>query len=86
METLTMNDGTVINGHILDNGDGLTIFVYLDGMSIVEGVMIFSDSEKTARITEMNHGTETVYEGYMELWAASHEFGNCNLVMRKAVQ
>lgn len=83
MEILILNDGTEVNGHILDNGDDLTIFVYLDGMSIVEGVMIFSDSEKTARITAMNHGAETVYEGYTELWAANHEFGNCNLVMRK---
>jgi hypothetical protein len=83
METLTLNDGTVVNGHILDNGDGQAIFVYLDGMSIVQGVTLFSDPVRTCRITAMNHGTESVYEEYTELWAASQEYGNCNLVMRK---
>lgn len=83
MEVLTLNDGTTVNGHILDGGDGQTIFVYLDGMSVVEGVILFSDAEKTRKITAMNHGEEHIYEGFTELWSASHEFGNCNLVMRK---
>ena len=83
METLTLNEGTNVNGHILEGGDGQTIFIYLDGMSVVEGVMLFSDAEKTGRIIEHNHGEERIYEGYTELWSASHEFGNCNLVMKK---
>ena len=83
METLTLNDGTILDGHILESGDNRDIFVYLDGMSIVQGVTIFSDSDKTCRIVAMSHGTEHVYEDYTELWSASHEFGNCNLVMRK---
>ena len=60
METLTLNDGTVVNGHIIDNGDG-----------------------RTKKVTAMNHGTERVYEGYTELYHASHEYGNCNLTMRR---
>lgn len=83
MEVLILNDGTNVNGHILDGGDGQMIFVYLDGMSIMQGVTLFSDSDKTCRIIAMNHGTEHIYENYTELWSASHEFGNCNLVMRK---
>lgn len=83
METLTLNDGTEVNGHIIENGDELTIFVYLDGKTIIEGVTLFSDPEKTKRITALNHGEEQIYEGYTELWSASHEYGNCNLVMKK---
>ena len=83
MEILILNDGTEINGHILENGDGLTIFVYLDGKTVAEGVLLFSDNGKTSRITAINHGEEHIYEGFTELWSASHEYGNCNLVMRK---
>ena len=82
METLTLNDGTVVDGHCIE--DDRNLFVYLDGMTVVQGVMLFSDPENTNRIVAMNHGTETVYEGYTEIYAASHEYGNCNLVMRKA--
>lgn len=85
METLTLNDGTVLNGHILESADGSLIFVYLDGMSILSGVMLFADASKTAVITAMNHGNEHVYQGYTELKSASNEYGNCNLVMRKVM-
>lgn len=83
METLTLYDGTTVNGHILDGGDGVTIFVYLDEMDLLAGVTLFSDSAKTTRITANNHGVEHLYAGYTVLWSASIEFGNCNLVMRK---
>lgn len=83
MEILILNDGTEINGTIMDNGDGRIIFVYLDGMNILQGVTLFSDSNKTCRIVAMNHGNEHIYEDYTELWSVNHEFGNCNLVMRK---
>jgi len=84
METITLNNGTTVNGHILENGDGQMIYVYLNGMTVAEGVLLFSDSENTAVLTAVNHGEEHVYEGFTEIWSASHEFGNCNLVMRRA--
>ena len=83
METITLNNGTVVNGHILENGDGRTIFVYLDNMRVVEGVTLFGVQENVTVLIAMNHGTEKRYEGFTEVYAASHEFGNCNLVMRK---
>ena len=82
METLTLNDGTVVNGHIIDNWDG-TIFVYLEGMTVVQGVLLFADPEKSKKVVAMNHGVEHVYEGYTELTHANNEFGNCNLTMRR---
>ncbi len=81
METLTLNDGTEVNGHCLE--DDRNLFVYLDGMTVIQGVTLFSDPEKTRRITAKNHGNEHVYEGYTDIYSASHEYGNCNLVMRK---
>ena len=84
MEILIMNDGTEVNGHILPNGDGITIFVYLNDKTVIEGVLLFSDRQKSKKVTAMYHGSEKVYEGYTEVYSASHEFGNCNLVMRKA--
>ena len=81
METLTLNDGTVVTGHCICDDNNL--FVYLDGMSVAEGVALFADPAKTERIVEQNHGNTHIYEGFTELWSADHEFGNCNLVMRK---
>lgn len=81
METITLNDGTVVNGHCFEDDENL--FVYLDGMSVVEGVILFGNEEKSRVITAHNHGNEHVYEGYTQVYSASHEFGNCNLVMRR---
>ena len=82
-EYMTLNDGTVVDGHVMDNGDGITIFVYLDGMDIIQGVMLFSDPDVVSTITAMSYGVEHVYHGYTQIWSASAEFGNCNLTMRK---
>lgn len=82
-EYLILKDGTEVEGHILDSADGQSIFVYLDGMALLTGVMMFSDTNKTETIRAMNHGNEHVYNGYTVLWSASNEYGNCNLVMRK---
>ncbi len=81
METITLNDGTIVNGHCLDMETAL--FIYLDDMDMLEGVRLFSDPEKTKIIVEENHGNTHTYEGYTKLSAVSSEFGNCNLVMRR---
>ena len=81
METLTLNDGTVVNGHCMLSSRKL--FVYLDEMDMMEGFLLFSDPEKTSVITELNHGHEHIYEGYTQVDAVSREFGNCNLVMSR---
>ena len=83
METITLNDETVLNGHILENGDDRMIFVYLNGMKLTDGFTLFSDENKTAHMVAMNRGVQKTYDGYTEIVAASSEFGNCNLTMRK---
>ena len=83
MNTLTLNDGTVLTGDLLENGDDRIIFVYLDGMSIQEGFRLFIDPEKTKRIVAESSGVERTYEGYTQLTAINNEFGNCNITMQK---
>ena len=85
METLTLNDGTVLNGHIQEDGYGQLIFVYLDNMSLMDGFMILSNPGKTVRIVAESHGEEHVYEGYTVLTDINNEYGNCNATLRKGV-
>ena len=82
-ETITLNDGTLLNGAIINNGDGRLIFVYLYKMSLPDGFALFSDPNKTIRMIAINHGNEHVFEGYTEITAINSEYGNCNLTMRK---
>lgn len=80
METITLSDGTVVNGHCFS--DDRNLYVYLDGMTVIEGVLLCTP-ERMTRIVANNHGNEHVYEGYTEIWSANHEFGNCNLILRR---
>lgn len=81
METITLNDGTILNGHCIEGGR--TLFVYLDNTSMLDGLTLFSDPEKTSIITALNHGHTHTYIGYTQVDAISREYGNCNLVMSK---
>ena len=83
MRTLILNDGTQVNGHILTDGEGSKIFVYLDGMSLAEGFTMFSYPGRTEKITSRIGDEETVYEGYTQLWAINNEYGNCNITMKR---
>lgn len=82
METITLNDGTEIRGHCIE--DDLNLFVYLDKIKLTDAFMLFSNPDRTRRITENNHGNEHIYEGYTEIYAINAENGNSNLTMRRA--
>lgn len=83
MRTITLNDGTVVDGTILDNNDGVKIFVYLTGKTLAEGYMLMSDNAKTERMTFHEYDIDTVFEGYTEIVAINTTTISCNLVMRK---
>lgn len=79
MEQLTLNDGTVVNGHCIE--DGNTLFMYLDDMTVVDGIALIDGN--TEKIEEENHGNHHTYIGFTEIYAVSHEYGNCNVVLKK---
>lgn len=81
---LILNDGTVLNGSIMPNGDDRIIFVYLKGLSLAEGFAIFSDPGRVRKITEkIDPETEREYNGFTVITAINTEFGNCNLTLRR---
>lgn len=83
MDTITLNDGTVFVGSVLENGDGRVIFVYLDGLRMQDGFSHFINPEKTKKIIAMSSGVEHIYLGYTNLTAINSEYGNCNITMQK---
>ena len=84
METITLNDGTVLDGRVLEDGEGRMIFVYADNMSLPEGFQLFNDPAKTSKIVAFNHGATHEYVGYTKITAINSEFGNCNLTMERS--
>lgn len=84
METLTFTDGTVIeNSHVLLDGNNLFFYIQTE-MSLAEAFNIVVDPEKTASITALRFGEETVYEGYTDLCSISKDFGQISGRLRRA--
>ena len=84
-EYITLADGTVLEGHILENGDWMTIFVRLTGLSLAHGYMLFSNAENIAHIVTYNHGTVNEYDGFTNMTAINTDFGNCNITLKKVM-
>lgn len=84
METLTLNDGTVLeHSSIIESGD---LFVYVqNGMTIGDVFNAMYDPEKTSKIVyTMNNGTSITYTGYTKLIAVRDEgHGLITAVLRK---
>jgi len=82
METITLNDGTLLNGR--GNLDYGQLFLYVKKLAVREGIALFNDPEKTSRIVLNSYGAETVYEGYTEITAINKIGENFNVVLAKA--
>lgn len=85
MRTITLNDGTVLEGTILEGGYDDYILVYIDGMPLAQGFAIFSDASKTSHIVYNNYEKTAVYDRFTELAGINSEFGNCNVMLRKVI-
>lgn len=85
MQTITLNDGTVLNGSALDSPDGSYVLIYITGITIIEGFQLFSDPDRTAHIVYTSYGNEITYDGYTDLSSINTEFGNCNLKLKKVI-
>ena len=78
METITLNDGTIVNDAVTIGAiPGLWIHIQ-KGLTLSEAFKLFSAPKKTAKITsdksEPNKpGEGTVYEGYTDLFMLKRE-------------
>ena len=84
METLTLNDGTILErSNIIEDRE---LYVYVqNGMTIGNVFNILYDPEKSSEIVyTMNTGTEITYTGYTKLIAVRDEGrGLITAVLRK---
>ena len=83
METITLNDGTVIeNAHCLEMDDRLFVYITMKA-TMTWAVMLFDDPVKTKKIIANRNGEEKTYMGYTKLYSISNEYNNINLVLKK---
>lgn len=81
-EKLTLNNGTEIEGHVLESND--VLFVYLTGGDDIRRCFdLFIEPENTSTIVANRYGEEKTYTGYTFLYSLDRDYGNINLVMRK---
>ena len=85
METLTLNDGTMLeNSHAIENNDKLFIYVE-NGSTLAEVFEIFIDPEKTMKIkyTRMDKA-EITWRGYKRLMdVRDEEHGIITAMLKK---
>lgn len=84
METLELNDGTVLensNAHM----DADRLYVYIrDGSTLEEVFNLLIDPEKTERIIRRAPELETVFDGYETLIAVKdEEIGMITAILKK---
>ena len=83
METLRLNDGTVLNNSsVVLSGD---LFLYMNGITLQSAFQQLIESRKTRRIVyTMNNGEKIEYSGYTKLVALRDEGnGLTTAVLRK---
>lgn len=84
-QTVTLADGTVLNGYAGRSSLSGEIWVWLDeGTSMVTAFGLFSDPEKTATIrTDLTEDTSETYEGYTTMSLIREDEGKVTIRMRK---
>lgn len=78
METLTLNDGTVLNGHLIETETRLFLYIYGNTMTEVFNLLI--DPEKTKVIQAERYGAKTTVRGYKRLSSISDDNGADGMV------
>lgn len=72
-ETLTLNDGTVLVGHLLETETRL--FVYVWEKTLAEAFELLIDPERTKKIVADRYGVKETVRGYKHLMSISEEAG-----------
>lgn len=73
-EMLTLNDGTELNGHMIETETRLFLYIY--DMQMDEVFNLLYDSEKTKKIIADRYGEKTTVKGYKVLMSISVETGD----------
>ena len=73
-ETVTLNNGAQFNGHVLESGG--VLFVYLNGGTLADYFSVFNTPNNVEKITEKKYDETTVYTGYELMYYISEERGN----------
>ena len=68
---LTLNDGTELNGHLVETDSRLFVYVY--DLTLAEVFELLNDPEKTKKIKAVRYGAEQVVRGYKHLSSVSEE-------------
>ena len=71
--TLTLNDGTVMNGSTALVSSGQLFIYVMNGSGIRDVFELLIEPERTCRITATQSGRTTVYEGYTRVVAVRDE-------------
>ena len=83
-ETLTLNDGTILDGNVIESDERL--YVYLNHTTLTEAFEDLNDPEKTVVIAATQYGEDRTYRGYNHLMAISEEDrGMVSGVLRRVV-
>jgi hypothetical protein len=83
-EKLILNDGTELEGHVLESG-GTLYFYILQEMTLREAFDLMDDPEKTEAITAEAYGNTKEYDGYNLLYCISLENGLISGGLKRAV-
>ena len=70
-EKLTLNDGTELTGHLVENDSRLFVYVY--DLTLAEVFELLNDPEKTKKIKAVRYGAEQTVRGYKHLCSVSEE-------------
>lgn len=72
-ETITLNNGVIINGYVLES-DGV-IYMYLYEISMQNAFNLLIFPQNTVRMVANRNGEVTTIEGYNHLFFVREEYG-----------
>lgn len=82
-EPITLNDGTVLTGHVAEASARLFVYVYGD-KTLGEVFPLMNDPDKTKKITVGEGDKVTIYKNYKTLCSISKEsLGMISVILQK---
>ena len=71
METLTFANGQTVNGHCLESGNRL--WLYMEGISFMDAIALLSDPNNYSIIRAYRYCAEKEITGYTHFYCVSEE-------------